>query len=144
MKSIDIVNEVDFEIDCEVLETIFIWLKSDGLFHKEDSCCVKFCDDNQIKLLNSRYRGKNTTTDVLSFPCIMTNIPFKGDIAININQATKQCQPHSIQFEVARLFIHALLHLSGMDHLSKQEQLHMTSFESKYNDKLFSTFKHIY
>ncbi len=80
--------------------------------------------------LNLQYRGKDKTTDVLSFPQIkqfeqleqferfeLSPIPL-GDIVINLHQAKRQAKEHGLSFydEITWLLIHGLLHLLGYDH----------------------------
>lgn len=79
-----------------------------------------------MRILNSRYRGIDRTTDVLSFqqmemPQLSTlnSQPFLlGDIVINLHKAKRQAEEygHSLQQEMKKLLIHGLLHLIGFDH----------------------------
>ena len=131
---IDFVNETDFVINSDLFYKIFNSMKEDFVFEHEATCCVKFSGDEVIKALNKQYRGCDLTTDVLTFNCSIKNIPFKGDIIININQAERQRQKVALEKEVATLFIHGLLHLAGMDHLSKKEQERMNLYELKYSE----------
>ena len=134
---IDFVNETDYIINEELLTKIFDRMKEDSVFEKDATCCVKFSEDEAIKTLNKQYRGCDVVTDVLTFNCEIKNIPFKGDIIININQAERQRQKISLEKEVATLFIHGLLHLAGMDHLSKKEQERMNLYELRYKELIW-------
>lgn len=78
-----------------------------------------------MERLNSIFRGKKKTTDVLSFPIYnsLKEIPEKGevligDIVINLKAAGRQAQQFgtSDYKEVRRLLIHGFLHLLGYDH----------------------------
>lgn len=87
---------------------------------------VLITDDGRIRELNNTYRGKDTATDVLSFP--MSEDPFEeggvlGDIVISMNTAKKQAAEAEIavEREIAFLFIHGLLHLMGYDHETDEE-----------------------
>ena len=133
---IDIVNEANIEVNIEILQTIFDWMKEDSVFHANDKCCLTISSNNEVKTFNAKYRGKNSPTDVLTFPCEFKNIPFKGDIIIDAVEADKQKGNHSLEKELCELFIHGLLHLAGMDHISKKQQTQMASYEEKYKDKL--------
>jgi rRNA maturation RNase YbeY len=68
------------------------------------------------------YRGKDLTTDVLSFPHEPDEFdPDKnnlGDIVISAEQAQKQALENGLTFEVEikQLILHGLLHLCGHDH----------------------------
>ena len=90
---------------------------------------VTFCDNAYIKKLNKKYRGKNSHTDVLSFP--MYDFPEDegelfpgdetlslGDIVISVERAAEQAKElgNTFEREVAFLAIHSTLHLLGYDH----------------------------
>jgi probable rRNA maturation factor len=83
---------------------------------------VAFVSDDRMKQLNSLFRGKDTTTDVLSFPREADEFdPEKnelGDIVISAEQARKQCIENalSLDAEIRQLILHGLLHLCGYDH----------------------------
>lgn len=72
--------------------------------------------DAEIRALNHRFRGKDTATDVLSFPSGENN-PI-GDVAISLARARTQAKEcgHSTEEEICILLLHGLLHLLGMDH----------------------------
>jgi probable rRNA maturation factor len=76
-----------------------------------------------MRALNRRYRGKDRTTDVLSFA--LREGPFGdvqpemlGDIVISVPVAEKQARErgHSLSREIEHLLVHGLLHLLGYDH----------------------------
>lgn len=75
-----------------------------------------------VQALNRRFRGKNTATDVLSFPSGLSasNTPSKleGDLAISADVARQNAQimGHSLAEEVKILMLHGILHLAGFDH----------------------------
>jgi probable rRNA maturation factor len=78
--------------------------------------CV-IADDAEIRRLNRQFRGKNYTTDVLSFPATDRN-GLAGDIAISIDRARVQAaqRGHSLADEMRILMLHGALHLAGLDH----------------------------
>ena len=133
---IDFVYDGELNLDLDILKGIFVLLKKDSLFAENAECCVKFTDDMTIKGLNQTYRGKDAVTDVLTFDCEMKEVPFIGDIVINLEQADRQKGDSPLMIEIIRLFLHALLHLAGMDHLTKVDKEKMTIYENKYNDFL--------
>jgi probable rRNA maturation factor len=68
--------------------------------------------------INKEFRNIDKTTDVLSFPSDpFPNAPL-GSIVISVDkiQSVSQQLGHTPQDELALLFIHAMLHLLGMDH----------------------------
>ncbi len=92
------------------------------------------CGDSELSLLltndermcdlNTHYRQKPTTTDVLSFRQEIEGGPglgnLLGDIVISIPTAQRQAleNDQSLDDEVSFLAIHGLLHLLGHDHES--------------------------
>lgn len=115
---------------------------------------VSFVSEDGIKQLNSDYRGRDSVTDVLSFPMISTeeelspdyDLDFSfcdkimlGDVVICLARASKQAtdigQP--LSREVVYLFIHSVLHLLGMDHMDEADKEMMRSFEKKVVKKLY-------
>lgn len=85
---------------------------------------IAFVDDAAMKKLNRQYRGRNKTTDVLTFPADesyadpeATGAPL-GDIVISLEQAKRQAaeQRHSLAVEVRYLILHGVLHALGHDH----------------------------
>jgi probable rRNA maturation factor len=100
---------------------------------------VNLVGPNAIKSLNKKYRGKNKTTDVLSFPIgehslKKYGIMPLGDIFICPifvkNQAVRD--GISIKERMAHLAVHGFLHLLGHDHeKSEKEAEKMERFERK-------------
>ena len=79
--------------------------------------------DHEIQQLNSQYRGKDSATDVLSFPMneqlvAKDAVRQLGDVVISLETAEKQAKELGVflEQEVLRLLIHGLLHLLGYDH----------------------------
>lgn len=74
--------------------------------------------DREMQNLNRRFRGKNATTDVLSFPPFPAVAGFSGDIAISLDLAARNAKRlgHSFADEVRILLLHGILHLAGYDH----------------------------
>ena len=95
----------------------------------EDLCeiSVTLTDNTGIRKLNAEYRGKDSETDVLSFPLLDGEyteadmidgyLPL-GDIVISLEKAREQAKAlgHNINVEVAFLCVHSTLHLLGYDH----------------------------
>src|ERR1041385_2114841 len=76
---------------------------------------IAFVSDDAMRALNRKWRRKNKTTDVLTFP---GEPPFLGDIVISLNQARRQAvvERHSLATEVRYLLLHGVLHAMGYDH----------------------------
>ena len=84
---------------------------------------VLFVGDRAMRTLNRRYRGKDKTTDVLSFSLregafshVQPDV--LGDIVIAVPTAARQAAEagHSLGREIEFLLVHGLLHLLGYDH----------------------------
>jgi probable rRNA maturation factor len=75
--------------------------------------------DREMRSLNRRFRGKDKSTDVLSFPATKEFAPHTaGDVAISAQIAISNARDlgHSAKEEVKILVLHGILHLAGYDH----------------------------
>jgi probable rRNA maturation factor len=80
---------------------------------------VLVTDNEELRRLNRRFRGKNKPTDVLSFPAPSGGRDGpKGDVAISaeIARANAKMLGHSTADELKILVLHGVLHLAGYDH----------------------------
>jgi probable rRNA maturation factor len=86
---------------------------------------VLLTSDVAIRRLNRQFRGKNTATDVLSFPALEMVEGIAGDLAISVETARRQAreQGHSLGIEIKVLMLHGLLHLAGYDHESDHGEM---------------------
>lgn len=84
---------------------------------------VVLIGDELMNRLNYEYRNKNYPTNVLAFP-IDANI---GEIFINVRKAEREALTLSMRKEerVAYLFIHACLHLKGLNHGKKMDEIEL-------------------
>ncbi len=96
---------------------------------------LAFISDSRMKQLNELFRGKNTTTDVLSFPHEPDEFdPDKnnlGDIVISAEQAHKQATENglTLEGEIKQLILHGLLHLCGYDHETDNGEMNARELE---------------
>ncbi len=101
--------------------------------NKRCEISVTFTDDDGIRTLNSAYRNKDTSTDVLSFPMYdcrndingcADNVITLGDIVINVRRAAEQAREleHGLNREICFLCVHSVLHLLGYDHERSKEE----------------------
>jgi len=79
---------------------------------------VLITSNSKIRRLNSRFRGKDSPTDVLSFPAGPLANDFSGDIAVSLDIAARNARElgHSVAEEIRILILHGILHLAGYDH----------------------------
>jgi len=99
-----------------------------------------FCGDAMMRTFNRRYRRKDRTTDVLSFPA-GPGAPkgFLGDLVISAPEARRQARSAGVSLRDAmeKLLLHGLLHLLGYDHETDDGQ--MDALEGKLRSRLSIT-----
>ena len=79
----------------------------------------------RMRHLNARFRGKDSATDVLSFPSPSFVEGFSGDIAVSLDIAVRNSRVlgHSVASELKILVLHGVLHLAGYDHESDNGEM---------------------
>lgn len=82
----------------------------DKILGKGYELSLVFCGDALSRKLNKTYRNKDKATNVLAFPIAKNS----GEVFINLSK-TKH-------FSVLELYVHALLHLNGMEHGARMER----------------------
>jgi len=88
-----------------------------GLAPRADSFTARFVGDAAMRELNRRYRDKDKTTDVLSFPGGETpEGRHLGDVVISLPAAARQAPEETPGVEIRRLLLHGVLHCLGHDH----------------------------
>ena len=90
--------------------------------HDATGCVIVLAGDAALRRLNREFRGKDVTTDVLSFPASGETLPDGtrplGEIVISVPQAARQAKAAGcgLARELRVLVIHGYLHLLGYDH----------------------------
>ena len=107
-------------------------------------CTLLLSGDKDIKNLNKKFRKKNKTTDVLSFPFYtkkelnkkLSNEKeiYLGDIIINLQKIKDKKNIKNFLIEFNDLWIHGLIHLFGHDHKREKDYLIMKKIEKKYSN----------
>ena len=103
--------------------------------NKKVSLTVLLSNNKIIKKLNKEFRGKNKSTDFLSFPFAknlkISKQIYIGDIIISYNFIDKPKTQKLKLFEkkLIKIFIHGFLHLLGFDHLKNKEYKKMLKEE---------------
>ena len=105
-------------------------------------CSILLSGDNEIKKLNKKFRNKNKTTDVLSFPFynkkelknqLKNNKEiYLGDIIVNFNKIKNRKDKGIFKLEFNKLWIHGLTHLFGYDHKKSIDFYKMSKIEKKF------------
>ena len=95
---------------------------------------IRIVDRDESRSLNSRYRGKDRPTNVLSFPSELppeVESGLLGDLVICaplvVEEARLQDKPLSDHW--AHLVVHGVLHLLGYDHEQEREADEMEGLE---------------
>ena len=85
---------------------------------KNHEFSILLTNNKEMKKLNNKFRKKNKTTDVLSFPIKLKNKNrlYVGDIAISYEIIKDRSKDTNFFFEFDRMWIHGYLHLIGYDH----------------------------
>jgi probable rRNA maturation factor len=113
----------------------------DVLGEADAALSLSLVDDEAMRALNLKYRGRNEPTDVLSFP--LDGAPTEverllGDVVISVETALRQAADYDapLQREIYRLLIHGLLHLKGHDHERSAERRLMEREERRLADAI--------
>lgn len=102
---------------------------------------VHFIGDTRMRRLNHVFRGKDKTTDVLSFAMEEgEDMPFVtgerelGDIFISVPQILRQAKRFEVtqKEEMIRMLVHGVLHILGYDHETEKEAAVMFPKQEKY------------
>jgi len=93
---------------------------------------LSFVDDAEMLEINSQYRGKEVTTNVLSFPMDDGDSsfvsPLLGDVIISCETAAREADERGVTLSqrYSQLLVHGILHLAGYDHeLGEDEEVVM-------------------
>ncbi len=105
-------------------------------YNKAFELTIRLVDNIESQQLNHQYRGKNSPTNVLSFPFEVPDgieLNLLGDIVICVDviEQEAQTQHKSLQSHWAHMVIHGCLHLLGYDHITDNEADEMETLEIK-------------
>ena len=115
---------------------------------------VAFVSPEEIKNVNNKQRGKDASTDVLSFPAFQLDAFEKvdlkddkykwninpeneyfvlGDMLLCVDVAKAQAKElkHTLKEEIVRLSLHSLLHCLGFDHIEDSDYEIMSKAEKE-------------
>ena len=103
--------------------------------NKKVDLTLLLSNNRNIKKLNKKFRNKNKSTDILSFPLnkkIQTsNQAYIGDIIISYNfmDKPKSQKLKTFKDKVIKTFIHGFLHLLSFDHVKNKDYKKMLKEE---------------
>jgi probable rRNA maturation factor len=94
---------------------------------------IVFTDDAAMRKLNEKWRGKDSSTNVLSFPQTSSHNPggLLGDVILSAETVAREASLADKRLEdhMAHLIIHGYLHLLGFDHEAEAEAEKMEQLE---------------
>ena len=110
-------------------EILKVFLKN--LFNNERGLSLYLTNDAEIQKLNQQFRGKDSPTDILSWPYSedeldldfpniedTDEVELAGDLVVSVERVRKQAEENGLNFEteLIRLLAHGCAHLAGWDH----------------------------
>jgi probable rRNA maturation factor len=92
---------------------------------------ILLTDDDSVADLNTRFRGKPKSTNVLSFPAAESAYPHLGDVALAFGVCAREAdaQGKSLAHHLTHLVVHGVLHLLGYDHEAEADAEVMEQME---------------
>lgn len=133
-------REVDVEIEAEA------WTKAApsaedlareaalaALGTEAGAVVILLTDDESLRDLNQRFRGKDAATNVLAFPAPPNPDGHLGDIALafEVCEREARAQAKPLADHLRHLVIHGILHLLGHDHQDEDEAQVMEALETQ-------------
>ena len=149
MISIDVVSESNLwtrkikKPDIFFNSLVRVFPKKYRFIKKKVSLTILLSNNKNIKRLNKKFRNKNKSTDILSFPSEQKlNIkksPYIGDIVVSYEVMNQPKVLSTLEFKnkVTRIFIHGFLHLLDYDHIKLKDFKEMLIEE----EKIYKTIK---
>jgi len=103
--------------------------------NNEVELSIRIVDESESAELNGRYRNKQGSTNVLSFPADLPDslqLPLLGDLVIcaQVVEREAQQQEKSTDAHWAHMTIHGSLHLLGYDHIDDRDADEMEQLET--------------
>ena len=109
------------------------WIESVAkLYNKEvGEISFLFCNDEKILEVNQQYLNHDFYTDIITFDYSEENT-ISGDIIISLQTVESNSQMYNTRFieELHLVIIHGILHLSGLNDSTKEEEKVMRDAEN--------------
>jgi rRNA maturation RNase YbeY len=135
---IEIRSDPDWDVlinQKQLKKILIVFLKN--LFKNERGLSLYLTDDKEIQKLNLEFRGRDSPTDILSWPyaedeenfylpkrAYKEGVPLAGDLVVSAEHVQKQAVENGLDFEteLIRLLAHGCTHLAGWDHERSAEE----------------------
>ena len=109
------------------------WIESVAKTYNKETGEISylFCDDNKILEVNQEYLNHDFYTDIITFDYSEENT-ISGDIIISLQTVESNSQMYKTDFleGLHRVIIHGILHLSGLNDESEEEEKAMRDAEN--------------
>jgi probable rRNA maturation factor len=101
----------------------------------EAEVSIRLVGEAEMTALNQNYRGKESSTNVLSFPSDLpadVDSSLLGDIVVcaAVVEREAQEQNKSLQAHWSHMLVHGSLHLLGYDHIEDKQAEQMETMET--------------
>lgn len=104
-----------------------------GVLPADSVLSVGLISDAEMKEVNELYTGRRGVTDVLSFPLgrSVHDSRWYGEIIISSDRASNQAMEKGVKLveEITRLIVHAIVHLAGLNHYTRERFKEMRRVE---------------
>ena len=121
-------EDIQFELDDS--SSVVAWLQQVAQSHESgiEALNYIFVSDDYLLRLNQEHLGHDTYTDIITFPLVEgrgKNI--QGDIYISIERVRENAATlkYDLTDELARVMVHGLLHLLGLNDHNPEERAAM-------------------
>ena len=104
-------------------------LDAEGAGH--EGVAIRLTDDEAVREMNARFRGKDAPTNVLSFPAPKNPEFHLGDVALAYGVCAREAaeQGKPLASHLQHLTVHGVLHLLGYDHMGNDDAEAMEGLE---------------
>ena len=118
----NVFNQTDYDIDLKYYKYFLSnALKVSGINGEVN---LLFSNDNYIRELNKKFRNKDKTTDVLTFPAgDKFDREEGGDIIISYEWVKNRYEEKKIKKTIIKLIIHSIFQLRGVHHNYSEKSL---------------------
>ena len=107
--------------------------------NKNITFTILLTDSLNMKKLNKKFRKRNKSTDILSFPTFSTkNLKlinekkiYIGDLAASYEIINLRAKKTNFFREFDKVWIHGLLHLIGYNHVKNKDYFEMNKIEKR-------------
>jgi rRNA maturation RNase YbeY len=136
-------EEIDYEI--EYPRKTSQWINESARREKRSVADVNyiFCTDRYLLVLNQKYLGHNSLTDIITFDYSVGK-KISGEIYISLDRVKENSSKFKSSYheELLRVMIHGILHLAGFNDKKPKELATMRKKEEAYLS-LWKTMFHV-